>query len=178
MPKTPDVPASVEHETVERLRRVVAAHPDLKFVTERVPGGRSMAWPVDSVIRLQKDVDGPEPDDHTYHVHKNRFPRSFPDKPAYDVGFGSGVTREWLLKNDPAYSRPTFGELTCNSNGMGWFGGAGRLVEMHGHPVPGTVVIERGVHRADLDGRVGLIIGTSMGVLQVVWSPWRFREGT
>lgn len=172
-------PSEVAHltrETIEEIRHIAASYPDMKVTTPLVPGVKYLPWHVDSTIRLHKS-DDKEPGQFTHHVLKNRFPKSFPDKLTYDSGFGSGVTKEWLLENDPAYSRPTFGELTRNS--MGWFGAPGRLVELQDRPVPGTMVIEHGVHRADLEGRMGLVVAAqAIGTLQVIWSPWRFHDGS
>lgn len=171
----------------EEFKRYVAAHSELRVTTSkpspRPPvldddflGGNDISYPVDTVIRLQKGREGPQ--QYTHYIQKNRFPSSFPDKPIYDAGFGKAPTKEWLRKHVPEYSGTTFEEVKCN--GMGWVGGAGRCVELQGQPVPGTMVIERGAHRADLDGRVGIIVGAPsqpcLGPLNVMWGPWRFRD--
>lgn len=184
-PWTPQASAQV----YEDIKRIVAAHPDLRIVTTQAPqrrvdddddfvGGSALKFPVDTVIRLHKSTHGSEPQYYTHYVRKNRFPASFPDKQIYDTGFGTTVTKGWLRENVPEYSRVTFEEVTCN--GMGWVGGAGRCVELQGQPVPGTMVIEHGVHRADLDSRTGIIVGAEaapcLGPLNVMWAPWRFKD--
>lgn len=185
-----DMPGFWTPEMHEEFKRYVDAHPELKVTTTKPParstvmddfvGGAAFKYPTDAVIRLRKGRGGSDPQYHIHYVQKNRFPNSFPDKLIYDKGFGPSVTREWLQKNVAEYSGVTFEEVTCN--GMGWVGGAGRCVELQGQPVPGTMVIERGAHRADLDGRTGIVVGAlsapCIGPLNVMWGPWRFKDDT
>ncbi len=149
----------------------VAALPDMKVVV----GRQDDVWFEHETLLL---LDDERPRFFTHYVSKNRFPTSFPTKFSYDAGFG--LTKEWLKKNVEEYSVVTFEEVTCN--GTAWTTGSGRVVELQGPPVPGTMVLERGTHRTDLDSRTGIIMGSSalstLGVLSVMWMPWRFLDDT